>query len=123
MSPTVHLDSEGASCDNCRAACCYTWIIAVDAEDLRNGVPEALTDPLPRSQFDDVNDQRSARMMKRSEGTHACVALDEETNRCTIYDRRPRVCRDFRVGSIDCVTKALREKGIDPRLPREEGGL
>lgn len=35
-----------------------------------------------------------------------CTYLDSETRRCTIYERRPGVCRDFEQGSKSCV-KAL----------------
>ncbi len=31
-----------------------------------------------------------------------CAALDRETFRCTIYARRPQVCRDFREGGSEC---------------------
>ncbi len=33
-----------------------------------------------------------------------CVALDRRTMLCRIYERRPTVCRDFQVGSGDCIT-------------------
>ena len=31
-----------------------------------------------------------------------CAALDRQTHRCTIYARRPGVCRDFATGGDDC---------------------
>lgn len=31
---------------------------------------------------------------------HVCDQLDVETGRCGIYDKRPRICRDF-----DCATR------------------
>jgi Fe-S-cluster containining protein len=31
-----------------------------------------------------------------------CVALDRESLRCTIYQRRPWVCREFAMGGTDC---------------------
>ena len=34
-----------------------------------------------------------------------CAALDRATHRCTIYDRRPGVCRDFEMGGDDCLTE------------------
>lgn len=34
-----------------------------------------------------------------------CAALDRVTSRCTIYSRRPGVCRDFATGSDDCLTE------------------
>jgi Fe-S-cluster containining protein len=35
-------------------------------------------------------------------GDGACVALDPDTQRCTIYEHRPQVCRDFERGSALC---------------------
>lgn len=31
-----------------------------------------------------------------------CEALDRDTMRCTIYERRPLVCREFATGSREC---------------------
>ncbi len=39
-------------------------------------------------------------MDQRADG--ACVALDPQTLLCSIYDRRPQVCRDFQRGSDLC---------------------
>lgn len=35
-------------------------------------------------------------------GDGACVALDRLTKSCTIYERRPQTCRDFRRGEALC---------------------
>jgi Fe-S-cluster containining protein len=35
-------------------------------------------------------------------GNGACIALDPATRLCTIYARRPQVCRDFQRGSALC---------------------
>ena len=35
-------------------------------------------------------------------GDGACVALERATRRCTIYERRPQVCRDFHRGETLC---------------------
>jgi Fe-S-cluster containining protein len=37
-------------------------------------------------------------------GDGACVALDPATRLCTIYERRPQVCRDFNRGEALCRT-------------------
>jgi Fe-S-cluster containining protein len=34
-----------------------------------------------------------------------CAALDRDTMLCTIYERRPGVCRDFEMGGSDCLTE------------------
>jgi Fe-S-cluster containining protein len=41
-----------------------------------------------------------------------CSALDRNTMKCLIYDKRPWICRDFKMGSKDCVTE--RAKPIVP---------
>jgi Fe-S-cluster containining protein len=40
-------------------------------------------------------------MEQRGDG--ACVALDPVTKLCTIYENRPRVCREFDRGGELCV--------------------
>ncbi len=34
-----------------------------------------------------------------------CAALDRDTMRCTIYARRPGVCRAFEMGGDDCIVE------------------
>ena len=34
-----------------------------------------------------------------------CAALDRKTMLCTIYERRPAICRDFELGGYDCLTE------------------
>jgi Fe-S-cluster containining protein len=34
-----------------------------------------------------------------------CAALDRQTMLCTIYERRPTICRDFEMGGYDCITE------------------
>lgn len=36
-----------------------------------------------------------------------CAALDRDTMRCTIYDRRPDNCRVFEMGDSDCQRERL----------------
>jgi Fe-S-cluster containining protein len=36
-----------------------------------------------------------------------CAALDRETMLCTIYERRPNVCREYAVGDSDCLVERL----------------
>lgn len=32
-----------------------------------------------------------------------CSAVDRETLMCTIYENRPWICREFEMGSFECV--------------------
>lgn len=37
-----------------------------------------------------------------------CAALDRNTLRCTIYERRPTICRDYQMGESDCIEERSR---------------
>ena len=54
------------------------------------------------------------RFMSRDDKTGCCVALEGglRSCRCTIYDERPWLCREFEAGSEDCL-EARRKHGID----------
>ena len=41
-----------------------------------------------------------------------CAAVDRETLMCTIYDRRPQLCRDSEMGSPECEDER-KENGLD----------
>jgi Fe-S-cluster containining protein len=34
-----------------------------------------------------------------------CAALDRSTMLCTIYDKRPLICREFEMGSFECLSE------------------
>lgn len=36
-----------------------------------------------------------------------CAALDRDTMRCTIYPVRPLICREFAVGSAECIEERV----------------
>ena len=36
-----------------------------------------------------------------------CKALDRNTMLCTIYQRRPTICRDYQAGDSDCINERL----------------
>ena len=42
-------------------------------------------------------------MARRDDGW--CAALDRRIMLCTIYERRPTICRDFERGGSDCLTE------------------
>ena len=31
-----------------------------------------------------------------------CAALDRDSMRCSIYELRPLICREFEMGSVEC---------------------
>ena len=55
-----------------------------------------------------VEDRWGARTMARlADGW--CAALDRDTLRCRIYERRPSICRDYEVGGSDCQDERARD--------------
>lgn len=78
------------SCTNCQANCCRLEVIIISD----TGVPD---------RFTGINDSGVQVMARLSDGW--CSALDRDTMMCSIYDRRPLVCREFEMGSIDCVNE------------------
>jgi Fe-S-cluster containining protein len=75
------------TCDTCRACCCKLEVILMGEDD----VPRHLT----------RQDQWGGEVMRRLDDGW-CVALDRDTQLCTIYERRPGVCRDYLMGGVEC---------------------
>ena len=48
-----------------------------------------------------------------------CAALDRDTMKCGIYERRPGVCRDYPMGESDCIGERSRLV-TRPRVERME---
>ena len=76
------------TCAACEACCCKLQVLLMSGDD----IPAHLTE----------HDERNTTVMRRgSDGW--CVALNRDTLRCTIYARRPSICREFAMGGSDCV--------------------
>ncbi|MHB1216241.1 MAG: YkgJ family cysteine cluster protein [Thiobacillus sp.] len=91
----THAPDPGAtlSCATCEACCCRLEVMLMGEDD----VPARLT----------VQDQWGGWVMRRL-GDGWCAALDRNTLRCTIYERRPNVCREYAVGDYECLGERLR---------------
>ena len=76
------------TCDTCAAACCRLEVLCLTETD----VPKHFT----------TRDRWGGTTMARLEDGW-CAALDRDTLRCRIYDRRPQVCRDFDMGGQECI--------------------
>jgi Fe-S-cluster containining protein len=74
------------ACAGC-GKCCY---LVVELVPLVDDVPDHM-----------VVEHGGVRCMDQ-QGDGACIALNRATNLCTIYDQRPRVCRDFNRGEALC---------------------
>ena len=92
MSPTYPSDADfidpSVSCSTCRACCCQLEVILMGDDS----VPRHLTH----------EDEWGGEVMRRLEDGW-CVALNRDTMLCTIYERRPDVCRDYDMGGLACI--------------------
>ena len=75
------------SCSNCAACCCQLEVLLLTD----TGVPE---------RFISTDEWGGETMLRLDDGW--CAALDRDTMRCTIYEVRPLVCREFATGSPEC---------------------
>jgi Fe-S-cluster containining protein len=77
------------TCSNCKACCCRLEAMLFGDPE----VPDHLT----------VTDERGVRSMARK-GDGWCTALDRKTMSCTIYEKRPWICREFEMGKDECLS-------------------
>lgn len=89
---TIHLTNNGdpvISCSDCKACCCRLEVMLMGDDE---SVPAELT----------IQDQWGGWVMHRLDDGW-CAALDRHTMRCTIYQQRPIICRDYQAGESDCL--------------------
>ena len=83
-----HIPTNEVSCTTCHACCCRLEVLLLTD----TGVPET---------FIRVDEWGGRTMARLADGW--CAALDRGSMACTIYDQRPQVCREFEVGSDECL--------------------
>jgi len=95
MESDVNIDSginpgidPGVSCSKCEAICCRLEVLLI-------------TDAAVPEQFVEFDEWGGGRMQRLDDGW--CAALDRNTMNCTIYDRRPFICRQLDMGGDECV--------------------
>ncbi len=88
------------SCTQCLACCCRLEVMLISD----TGVPKHLIA---------LNTQGGESMARLDDGW--CAALDRNTLRCTIYENRPQICRDFEVGSYECITERAATQSDSPK--------
>lgn len=74
-------------CSNCAACCCRLEVMLITD----TGVPD---------RFIQENEDGSQVMARLDDGW--CAALDRNTLMCSIYEKRPWICREFAMGSYEC---------------------
>jgi Fe-S-cluster containining protein len=82
-----------AGCGNC----CHLLV------ELKPGVDDHVPEEL-------IVEHGGVRCLEQS-GDGACVALDSLTRLCTIYEKRPKVCRDFQRGDSLCRRAVFGRRG------------
>jgi len=80
------------TCSNCQACCCSLKVMIISD----TGVPN-------QHIYVDVNGSES--MLRLDDGW--CSALDRDTLMCSIYENRPWVCREFEMGSYECINERI----------------
>ncbi|MEE5081807.1 YkgJ family cysteine cluster protein [Pseudomonas alliivorans] len=88
------IDKEPVTCSTCAACCCQLEVMLITD----TGVPE---------RYIDTDDWGGEVMLRLDDGW--CAALDRNTMMCTIYEKRPLICREFEAGAEDCLNE---RKGI-----------
>ena len=76
------------TCTRCAACCCKLQVMLMAGDDV----------PAHLIEYDQWN---SASMRRCSDG--GCAALNRDTLLCSIYQRRPAICREFAMGGGDCI--------------------
>lgn len=81
-------DAEAVTCSNCAACCCQLEVMLISD----TGVPE---------RYISTDDWGGEVMLRLDDGW--CAALDRDSMRCSIYQNRPLICREFEMASAECI--------------------
>lgn len=114
----VHYD-----CAKCPAYCCtYSEIEIVEADVARLAKHFGVEFAVAEKRFTKLHRKTGATLLRHRPDEHfqtACMFLDPEKRRCTVYKARPGVCRDFpdsrRCGYYDFL-RFEREQQGDPEF-------
>ena len=84
----TNVSNADVTCSTCKANCCRLEVMLITD----TGVPEEYI----------AEDQWGAMSMARLDDGW-CAALDRSTMLCSIYDKRPWICREFEMGGYECL--------------------
>ena len=76
------------SCASCKACCCRLEVLLITD----TGVPD---------RFICIDKWGGMTMARLEDGW--CAALDRNTMMCMIYQQRPLLCREYKMGDTDCI--------------------
>jgi len=89
-SESSPLHDKSVSCSRCDACCCRLEVMIIS----ETGVPD---------RFIEFDKWGGRSMLRLDDGW--CAALDRNTMKCTIYEKRPTICRDFEMGGDECIVE------------------
>ena len=95
--PAISLPASSVTCRSCAAYCCRLEVMLITD----TGVPES---------YIAYDKWGGATMLRLDDGW--CAALDRATMLCTIYERRPLICREFAMGSDDCIAERTQTDAV-----------
>ncbi|HAJ92490.1 MAG TPA: zinc/iron-chelating domain-containing protein [Gammaproteobacteria bacterium] len=90
ISGVTTLPDTEVTCAACDACCCRLEVMLITD----TGVPE---------NYIEVDKWGGMTMARLDDGW--CSALDRNTMLCMIYEKRPKVCRDFEMGGYECISE------------------
>ncbi len=91
----VTLPDTEVSCSGCEACCCRLEVLLITDTD----VPD---------RYIEVDKWGGRRMARLDDGW--CSALDRNTMLCSIYEKRPEICRELEMGGEECLGVRQRQK-------------
>jgi len=86
----VNVANEVVTCATCQANCCRLEVMLITD----TGVPD---------KYIEFDEWGGMSMIRLDDGW--CAALDRSTMRCSIYDKRPWICREFEMGGYECLAE------------------
>ncbi|MCF8179566.1 MAG: YkgJ family cysteine cluster protein [Sulfuritalea sp.] len=101
-------EKSAISCSNCSACCCQLEVMLMGDDD----IPAKLS----------IEDRWGGSVMRRLDDGW-CIAVNRDTMKCSIYEIRPEVCREYQVGDNDCIIERTRHfvdgggSGVHPQWP------
>ena len=86
---TTTLPDTEVTCVSCEACCCRLEVMLITD----TGVPD---------NYIEMDQWGGRRMARLDDGW--CSALDRNTMICMIYERRPKICRELKMGGYECIS-------------------
>jgi Fe-S-cluster containining protein len=87
------------SCKKCPAFCCTYSDIEVTSRDIERLARHFdLTYAVAEERFTKQDSKKEKRVLRHRKDTifdSACIMLDQDKRRCSVYDARPGVCRTY----------------------------